>query len=459
MTAADERGNIATPGDPAYEYATQVFNLSAPARPAMAITARTVDDVRAAVAHAAAERLPVRTHTTGHASAAVRPMDGALLIRTELTGGVDVDTRRRLCRVPAGTQWGPVVEAAAAHGLAAPHGSAADVGVVGYLLRGGLSFYGRTIGLAANGVRAVELVTGDGDLHRVDDTSDPALLWALRGGGGGFGVVTAVEFELFRASTVITGASYWPARYAERLLSIWRSWTLDAPEEVTTSVRVMNLPRGPEIPEALSSGPVLVIDGAVLCADEDPGAGRQSFAELIEPLRAVAEPVVDTWEETTPLAVVDAHMDPAVPMPFVGDHMLLDELGEDGIATFLSVCGEGSGSPLIASGLRQLGGAFATPDPRGGVLDHLEARYSYAGAGLPMGSLTVDAIKDAHAKVRAALSPWDTGRTAPGFVESFDQPQGHLDAEQITAVDRVRERVDPAGLFRRDIAPGATLTH
>jgi hypothetical protein len=458
MSTAGERDlPVALPGDPAYADATQVFNLFAPAEPVAAVTAYSVEHVRAAIRYARAEQLPVRVHTTGHAAAAARPMRGAVLIRTSLGGGVEIDTGRRVARIPAGTRWGEVVEAAAPHGLAAPHGSSPTVGAIGYLLRGGMSFYGRKAGLAVNSVRAIELVTADGELRRVDAVADPELFWALRGGGGGFGVVTAIEIALFPAAKVITGAAFWPAVHADRLFSAWRRWTLDAPEEVTSSARVMNLPPIPQIPLALRSGPVVSVDGAVLCAGGDDFATASGYAEdLLGPLRAVAEPVLDSWQATVPSAVLKAHMDPEDPVPVVGDHMLLGELGDDGIAEFLRVTGEGSGSPLIVAGLRQLGGRFAVPDPAGGALSHLEARYSYAGSGVAADPALAEALKTHGAKVRAALSRWDTGRTAPSFVESFEQPQGHLTEAQIVEVDRVRARVDPGGLFRDDISPQAT---
>jgi FAD/FMN-containing dehydrogenase len=447
---------IAAPGDPAYEAATSVFNLAAPARPAAAVTARTVGQIASALRHAAAEGMPVRVHTTGHAAGAARPMDGALLVRPLLGGGVQVDARAGVARIPAGTRWGAVVEAAAAHGLTAPHGSSPTVGVVGYLLGGGLSFYGRAVGLAANAVRAVELVTADGRLRRADADGDPELLWALRGGGGGFGVVTTVELELFPAAKVITGAAYWPAVHAERLLARWRAWTLRAPREATTSLRIMNLPRSPDLPPALTAGPLLSVDGAVLAATGDVTAARRHADDLLGPLRAVAEPVLDTWALTDPSAVLHAHLDPAEPVPFHGDHMLLGEIGDDGAAEFLRTLGEGSGSPLVVAGFRQLGGAYAEPCPNGGVLDRVEARYAYMGSGAPFGQVTAQDLKAHCAKVRAALRPWDTGRTMPSVVESFEQPQRHLDADQVRAVDRVRARVDPDGLFRDDISPNAT---
>ncbi|MDH2424499.1 FAD-binding protein [Sphaerisporangium sp. TRM90804] len=452
MTTVDDRyTSVALPGDPAFAAATHVFNLAAPAEPAAALTARTVEEVRAAVAHARAEGLPVRVHTTGHGSAASRPMRGSLLIRTDLGGAVEIDAARRVARVPAGTRWGAVVEAAAAHGLTPPHGSSPDVGVVGYLLRGGMSFYSRKVGLAVNGVRAVELVTADGELLRADAVTEPDLFWALRGGGGGFGVVTAIEVDLFPVARVVTGAAFWPAAHASRLLKTWRRWTEDAPWEVATSARIMNLPPLPEVPPVLAAGPVLCVDGVVLIETEgDVPAGRAQADDLLAPLRALADPVMDTWQLTATSGVLEAHMDPSDPVAIIGDHLLLSEIGDDGVDELLRVIGEGSGSPLITAGLRQLGGAYAAPHPGGGALTHFDAAFAYSGAGVPGGDLTTEDIKAHCARVREALTPWDTGRTAPTFVESQDQPQRHLTQAQVEAADAVRRRVDPTALFQAD---------
>jgi FAD/FMN-containing dehydrogenase len=450
---------LAAPGTAAYDEATAVFNLAAPVRPGRAVTARGVAEVRAAVREAAALGLPVRVHTTGHASGARPPVEDGLLIRTRLEGGVAVDAERRIARVAAGTTWGEVVAAAAPHGLTAAHGSAASVGVVGYLLGGGVSFYGRHTGLAANGVRAVELVTAEGELVRADADSDPELLWALRGGGGGFGVVTAVEVELFPVAKVVTGGIYWSAAHARPLLTAWRDWAATAPRRAATSLRVMNLPPVPGVPPALAAGPVICVDGAVFAASADDVDGARREAEdLLAPLRALAEPLMDTWALTDAAGVLDAHMDPADPVPFIGDHFLLSELGDDAVDAFLGVCGEGSGSPLVVATLRQLGGAFADADPRGGVLNQVDAAYAYMGSGPPFGPVTPADLDKHCAAVRAALEPWNTGRTVPSLVEGADRPQRHLDAAAVAAVDRIRARIDPHRRFAGDIAPGATAT-
>ncbi|HWM06833.1 MAG TPA: FAD-dependent oxidoreductase [Actinophytocola sp.] len=444
---------FALPGEPAYNAATAVFNLSAPPQPDAAVTARSVDDVRTAVEQARRVGTTLRVHTTGHAAGAVRPVRASALVRTELAGEVEVDAERRIARVPAGTRWEAVVDATAPYGLMASHGSSGTVGVVGYVLRGGLSPYGRAVGLAANALRAIELVTADGELRRVDAESDPELFWALRGGGGGFGVVTAVELELFPLSTVITGMAVWSGSDAERLFATWLNWTSDAPLAATTSVRVMNLPDVPDVPPELAGKTTFAVDGLVHATSEDQLDDVRGHAEdLLGPLRAAATPLIDTWQETVPSAVLKAHMDPDDPVPILGDHLLLDELDDIGAGRLLDTLGEGS--PLVVAGLRQLGGAYATPSRPGGALDRLDAAFSYGGSGLVFEPAHAEAIREHGGRLRAAMSPWDTGRTVPGFVEDFDQPQGHLTAEQVARVRAVRTRVDPDGLFRDDVAPG-----
>ncbi|HEV2780615.1 MAG TPA: FAD-dependent oxidoreductase [Actinophytocola sp.] len=461
MTTLDERNSgIAEQGDDAYAEATQVFNLAAPVEPAAAVTVESVAAIRAALSHAVSNGLSVRVHTTGHASATFGPMPDSLLIRTRLAGPVVVDSARRVARIPAGTRWGAVVDALAPHGLAAPHGSAATVGVVGYLLRGGISFYGRSRGLAVNSVRAIELVTADGELRRATALQDPELFWALRGGGGGFGIVTALEVDLFPATKVITGAAFWPATHAPELLNAWRHWTMSASPEVSTSLRLLNLPPLPDVPPVLAGRTMLCIDGVILCTDgDDVTTATRQADDLLGPLRAISEPVMDTWQVTTPGAVLATHMDPSDPVPIQGDHLLLNEIGDDGATELLRLLGEGSHSPLVVAGLRQLGGALSTPDPTGGCLNHIDAHYIYSGAGIPTDPDAAAAITAHTAKVRAALTPWNTGRTAPSFVESHTQPQGHLTAEDIEKIDAVRTRIDPSGLFAADIMPNCTARH
>ena len=164
--------------------------------------------------------------------------------------GVTIDPGRRRARVEAGAQWQDVAVPAAEHGLAGLAGSAPDVGVVGYTLGGGVGFLGRRYGLSSNSVAAIELVTGDGRLRRVDEHADADLFWALRGGGGSFGVVTAIEFELHPVAEVYAGGLFWPVEQAAEVLGAWREWIRDVPERVTSLLADPALPAAAAAPRA-----------------------------------------------------------------------------------------------------------------------------------------------------------------------------------------------------------------
>ncbi|HEY0643286.1 MAG TPA: FAD-binding oxidoreductase, partial [Nocardioides sp.] len=243
-------GAVHLPGDPTYDVARTPWNVAADLRPAAVAVPRHAADV-ADVMHAALDAgLRVAPMSTGHAAAllAMDSLDDVVLVRMSGLTGVIVDPEARTARVEGGTLWEDVVEAAAAHGLAALHGSAPDVAVVGYCLGGGIGWYARKHGFAADSVVAVELVTPNGELLRVDAEHHADLFWALRGGGGNFGVVTALEILLLPYADAYAGMLLWDRTAAPEVLRAWAAWTKDAPEEVTTSFRVMSFPPMPELP-------------------------------------------------------------------------------------------------------------------------------------------------------------------------------------------------------------------
>ena len=445
---------VHTPDTPGYREATAVFDLSAPARPDEAVIADSADLVAAAVARARSRGLGVAAISTGHASAIADQMSGVLLVRTAPGGPVEVNPQTRRARIPAGTRWGAVAEAAAKYGLGAVHGSSPDVGVVGYLLRGGLSFYGRRFGVAANSLRAVELVAADGRLHRVDAGHDPSLFWAIRGGGGGFGVVTAVEIELFNAAGVWTGADFFAVSDAGPLLDAWAGWTRTAPREVTTSLRILRLPPLPGIPEPLTHGPVVCLDGVALATTsaEVPDVSAK-VDDLLGRMRRVATPMLATWRAATTLDVPRTHMDPLDPLPVASDHMVLGDLDIRGQRAFLSSADAASQSPLVASELRQLGGALADETADGGAFNRTDGAYCYYGLAVPADAGQAAVIRRHLAGARTALAPWDTGRVVPNFVEDRANPGRWMSEERAGLVDLVRRGIDPDGLFRRGVWP------
>src|SRR3954470_2076610 len=176
----------------------------------------------------------------------------------------EIDVAGRRARAGAGVLWAEVTGPASEHGLAPLAGSSPDVGVVGYTLGGGLSWLSRRHGLAANSVLAIELVTADGRLVRCDRDHEPELFWALRGGGGSFGVVTAIEFLLYPAPQVYAGMMLWPWEQATEVLKRYVEWCRTAPDAISTSVRLLQVPPLPDIPEPVRGRQFVAIDGAYL---------------------------------------------------------------------------------------------------------------------------------------------------------------------------------------------------
>jgi len=431
-------------GTPEYAAAATSFQLAAPIDPAGGFTARSVGDVVRAVTTARRSGRPLRLNTTGHSMGRTGPLTDSLLLRPRLDAPVRVDPDARTARVPAGTTWGELLPEATRHGLTALHGSSPGVGVVGYLLGGGLSFYGRRFGLAANAVRSFTVVLADGEVVEASGTHHPELFWALRGGGGGFGVVVEVEIDLFPMGAVVTGMAVWDSADAARLAPAWQTWARTAPAEITTSFRLLSLPPLPVLPPYLAGKRVVALDGAVVApTGADLPAARRIADEMLSPLAALAEPVANTWAPAAPQTLPLVHLDPVQPVAFHSDSALLGEVGEADWGPILR-----AGPSLIGLELRQLGGAFATPAVNGGALDHFPAPLLYHGVGLS-GAETARDLK----AVRSALEPYLTGFTAPNFVDHFEQPQRTHDDETLARVRRVRESVDPTGLFAGDVAP------
>src|SRR6476619_4469358 len=234
---ANLAGELVVPGDPSWDEARLAWHLAVDQRPEAVAIPENLHDVIEIVLWAREEGFRVAPQGTGHNAPALGDLAGTVLLKTHRMRGVAIDPVSRTARAEAGAIWIDVVKAAAEHGLAALAGSSPDVGVVGYTLGGGLSWLARKHGLAANHVTAIELVTPEGELVRATAEQHADVFWAVRGGGGNFGVVTALEFRLFPYGTVYAGMMLFPYERHAEVLEAWVEWTATAPEEITTSFR------------------------------------------------------------------------------------------------------------------------------------------------------------------------------------------------------------------------------
>ncbi|MGY1744820.1 FAD-binding oxidoreductase [Blastococcus sp. SYSU D00695] len=433
------RGPVLCAGDPGLAAEVAPFTTTHTPAPAVVVGATCAADVAAAVRWAAERGLSVAVQATGHGL--VSALTGAVLVTTSRMDEVHVDPAARTARVGAGARWRAVIDAAAPHGLAPLSGSSSQVGVVGYTLGGGLGPLARRYGFAADAVRRAELVTGDGEVRTVDAASDPELFWALRGGKGSFGVVTALEFDLVPVARLYGGGVFFPGSAAAALLHAYREWAPGLPEETTTSIAVLRLPPDPALPEPLRGQTVVHLRVAHL-GDAEEGAA------LVAPMRAVAPALLDGLGEM-PFAAVDAiHMDPTAPMPTYDRGTLLRELTADTVDAVLAAAGPDVEVPLVMVELRQLGGAVGRPAAVPNAVAGRDAAFScwVLGPMFPPVAGIVPGVVDA---VAGALAPWSTGRALLNFAGSLTAAQvgglwDEADRQRLLAVKR---RVDPAGLF------------
>jgi FAD/FMN-containing dehydrogenase len=429
---------LLTADDSGYDENRGAFNLLLDQRPAAVALPESAAEVAEAIAAAKAQGLRVATQRTGHGADPLRGLEGAALVRTAGLTGVEIDAGARRARVGAGVLWGDVVPAASEQGLAALHGSTKTVGVAGYMLGGGVGWYSRKHGLGCNSVTAIELVNAEGEQLRVDASNEPELFWALRGGGGDFGVVTALEFELLPIPQVFAGALFFPLERAGEALGAYLEWTASAPEEATSVGRILAFPPFPEIPEPLRGNSFAVIE-MVYLGDEEAGA------ELLAPLRALG-PAMDTFATQPPAGISELHMDPPEPGPALGDGMLLGELDSAALDAWLEVVGPGSDSPLVSVELRHIGGALARPADGGGVLDHLRGSFLQFAVGVVMAPEMRDPVLDRVARLEAALEPWSAGRLR-SFALSPVDPSDAFAPETIERLRAAKTTYDPDDTF------------
>lgn len=447
---------LSSPGDETYERAVACYNLDADLHPAHTVIASSATDVVNAVLTARNLGLGVRAHATGHAAKSASPMELDLLISTQFEEPVHVDPVSSTARISAGTRWSSVVDAAAAHGLVALHGSSGTTSAVGYLIRGGLSFYGRLHGIAANSLRSITIVIATGETVTVSEQNMPELFWALRGGGGGYGVIVGVEIQLFTMAHVFTGQIAWKGSDAAVIATLWKKWTETAPLEATTSLRLLNLPPAPGIlPDALTSGQILMIDGAISVPTiGDLDRTQQILDDLLEPLRRAVEPIFDTWSLAAPTALPHTHMDPPFPISYISDHLVLDRLEDLDLQRILDAAG--AESSLLMFELRQLGGRINQPTAPGGAFDRLNGSFAYFGIGVVGGPDTRERSLTDLAIMRDIMRPWSTGFTLPTFAENVDAPQRTLNDADFARAAVLRSRIDPTGLFAHDVSPVIT---
>ena len=409
--------------------------------PDVAVGATSASDVAEAVKFARGNGLAVRLQATGHGSH--EAITDGVLILTRRLDALSIDPASRIATVGAGLPWGPVVEAAAKHGLAPVTGSSGTVGVVGLVLGGGFGPLVRSHGVASDYVRGFEVVTAEGEIVRATADEHPELFWALRGGKGGLGVVTEVAIELAELPQLYGGSLIYDADDIEPALRAWIEYTATAAAEVSTSAAILRVPDLPFVPEPLRGRTVLTVRFA---RPGDAATGER----LASPLREAAPVYLDLLADLPPANIAAIHNDPAEPSPGWTTGKLLDSIDQDFATALLARVGPGVEVPFIAVELRHLGSAAAQDVAGGSAVGGRGAEFVLNIVGAPNPALFETVLPRAAAPLLDDLAPWISAEmniNFVGYLPSGEHGENAWPAEMATKLAEVRTIWDPEGVF------------
>jgi hypothetical protein len=441
---ASLRGQVIRPGDPDYDQARAVWNAVHDKHPALIIRCAGTADVIKAVGFARSQGLLVAVRGGSHSIAGFSTVDGGVVIDLSSMTAVTVDPQRRRAVAQGGATWADFDHETQAFGLAVTGGLVSSTGIGGFTLGGGIGWLLRRHGLTCDSLVGADVVTADGRLVHASAEENADLFWALRGGGGNFGVVTSMGFTLHPVGpTVLGGLLFFPGEAAKQVVTGWRDLTVSMPNELGTMLVLTTAPPVPFLPEVVHGKPVAII-GGVHCGPVDRAE------EAVSPLRTLAEPILDHF----------------APVPYVAMQQALDPLWTAGAHNyFTSAMLDGLSDAAIDE---LLGGWSAKPTPQS------ELHVHHAGGAMAQvpGSQTafsqrtspfiVNVIAravdgtgfDGHVKwardTRAALAGYGPGSMYVNFTGDAgeDKVRASYPAETYAKLVAVKDRYDPTNVFR-----------
>jgi FAD/FMN-containing dehydrogenase len=446
---------VLVPDDEGYDAARQTWNVTTfEQQPAIVVLPLSAADVVPAVAFAREHNLSIAVQGGGHGHPL--PADGALLVNFADMAAVRVTPAAvgsgGTARVDAGAKWREVIAAAHPHGLAPLNGFAATVGVVGYTLGGGVGWLARQYGAAAGSVRFAEVVTGDGRLRQVNEQSHSDLFWGLRGGGGNFGIVTALEFELYPVKDVFGGFVVYPLALGKEALTAYAEWTKSVPDAMTSAVRLVHYPPAPVIPEPLRGASAIAI---MACYNGSTSEGEA----LLKPLRSIGTPLLDTIRRMPYAQVGTIANDPAEAPPLFTamDSGGLRALSSDAIDSLLRIAGDRAAGIFLVE-VRHMGGALARQPEASMPFSFRSPWFISALAAAP----TPDALHGGERSLGTLLQALKPTLTGERLINGLDAGNAgpHLtragySPESYQRLVALKNKYDPGNIFRfnHNIAP------
>ncbi|GAA4984312.1 FAD/FMN-containing dehydrogenase [Nonomuraea thailandensis] len=416
------RGRVFLPGDDGFDRAAAPWAVGV-RQPVVAVAeAADADDVVALVRYARRAGLTVTAQPSGHGASG--DVDGMILLRTGRLDEVAVDPARRLVRAGAGARWGQVLAATGKHGLTGLAGSSPVVSVAGFVAGGGISWFGRRYGWAADSVRAFEIVSAEGEPVRVTASSDADLFWALRGGGGDYGIITAVELDLYEVPGLYGGRIVWPATRTGEVFEAFRAITADAPRELSLWLNRMAAPP----PAPATVGIDVTFLGEVA-----------EVEELLAPLAAIGGSLSDSRGPMDVAGLGAIAAEPVDPSPMLARTELLTDLP-------VGVLAGAELAPLLNMQVRHLGGALAEARPDGGPGGALGEPYLLHLLGLRLPHLA-EAVRARQAALVAHAGEAVSGRKPYTFLAPGESAAQAFPAEAAARLARIKRERDPGGVI------------
>jgi FAD/FMN-containing dehydrogenase len=445
-------GPLVVPGDPGYDEARRVWNGMIDKRPALVARCRSVADVVAAVDFARQQGLVVAVRGGGHSAAGKGTCDDGLVIDLSLMNEVTVDPVARTARAQGGATWGQFDAATQAAGLATTGGVVSTTGIGGLTLGGGFGWLTRRFGLACDNLVSVELVTADGRQLTCNRDSDSDLFWALRGGGGNFGVATTLEYRLHPVGPEILGGIIgWPLDRASEVLAFHREQTRGLPDELGISATFVTTPPLPFVPEDLQDKPGVAV---LFCWSGDLDEGR----DVIKPWLDLGPPI--RFVDAMPYTVMQSLLDPLQPPGRLTywKSGYLTELTDDAIEAAASLAGE-TPSPFTLAEFVLWGGAVARVGDGDTAFGERQGRFLYNASSTWEDPADADANIAWARRFHDAMGPSGTGGVYVNFLtdEGAERVQAAYGADKFARLAQIKARYDPTNFFRlnQNIPPAA----
>lgn len=440
------RGDLVKPGDPGYAD-KPIYNAMVQRRPAFIVRCTGTADVADAVKFARRHGLLVAVRGGGHSVAGHSSCDGGMVIDLTRMRGVDVDPHARTARAQGGALWGDLDRETQAFGLIVPGGVVSETGVAGLTLGGGEGWVRRKYGLTIDSLLSARVVCADGSVRTASPTSDSDLFWALRGGGGNFGIVTSFEFRAHPHGPIVAFAGvFYPVADAAKILPRWRDYCVGAPDEVTSVAVAITMPAAPTLPPPIHNQACLIIGGVYVGAAEDGMKVMQPLRELGTPLADISQPM--------PFSMVQTAFDPLFPMGKLQSYWKAQNLADlpDEATEVIAARANQRPSPLTLVVTFQMGGAIN----RVGATETAYAERSAPWMSSIDGNWENPADTAANiAWVRESfrqIAPYSTGTTYTNFTGQADETAGALTTTAYGAnmnrLRRIKAQYDPDNFFR-----------